>query len=367
MAADLRALVELETPSEHKELLDAGLSEIHRWLATRLGEPAQLHRHDGGAHGDVLEAAYPGAMPGEVLILCHYDTVWPAATLADWPFEVVDGRASGPGTFDMKSGIVQAVWAVRCARELGLPLPSVRFLLTGDEEIGSPAGRAHIERLSEGALATLVLEASLNGAVKTGRKGVGLFDVVVTGVEAHAGLEPDAGVSAIHQLALLVPRLAALADRALGTTVNVGLISGGTARNVIAGQAWCALDIRVAEPAEMARLDAAFAELRPADPRARVSVRGEWNRPPMVPNPPSQRLFKLAHQVAAELGIALAEVSVGGASDANFVSALGRPVLDGLGALGGGAHSRHEHVLLDHLSQRTALLTNLLVALGNPG
>ncbi|KAA9150276.1 M20 family metallopeptidase [Amycolatopsis acidicola] len=364
MTEDLRALVGLETPSEDKELLDAGLSGIRRWLTRRLGEPAESHRHDGGEHGDVLEVLYAGEVPGEVLFLCHYDTVWPAGTLANWPFEVVDGKASGPGAFDMKSGIVQAVWSVRCARALGLPLPAVRFLLTGDEEVGSPAGRAHIERLSAGVRATLVLEASLDGAVKTGRKGVGLFDVVVHGVEAHAGLEPDAGASAIHELAMLIPEIAALGDKARGTTVNAGLISGGTARNVVAGQAWCALDVRVASVAEMRRVDAALARLRPSDPRARVTLRGEWNRPPMVPNPPSQRLFKLAHQVAAELGFALGEVSVGGASDANLVSALGRPVLDGLGGLGGGAHARHEHVLLEHLPRRTALLTNLLVALG---
>lgn len=363
MAEDLRFLVELETPSEDKALLDTGLTSIAGWLAARLGPPGDVRRHDGGGHGDVLEATYPGTAPEHVLFLCHYDTVWPAGTVADWPFRVEGARASGPGTFDMKLGIVQAVWALRCARELGLRVPTVRLLLCGDEEIGSPAGRAHIERLSEGALATLVFEASLNGALKTGRKGVGLFDVTVFGVEAHAGLEPFAGVSAIHELAGLIPVIAALGDREKGTTVNIGLVGGGTALNVVAGKATCGIDIRVAEPAETARLDAAFAALKPADPRARVTVRGEWNRPPMVPNPPSQRLFKLAHRVGAGLGLSIEEVSVGGASDANFVSALGRPVLDGLGAVGGGAHARHEHVLLDHVPVRTALVTGLLTAL----
>ncbi|UIJ63927.1 M20/M25/M40 family metallo-hydrolase [Amycolatopsis acidiphila] len=367
MARDLRFLVGLETPSEDKALLDAGLSAIEGWLVERLGPPGELHRHDGGAHGDVLEASYPGEAPGHVLFLCHYDTVWPAGTLADWPFRRAGTIASGPGTFDMKLGIVQAVWALRGARALGLRVPTVRLLLNGDEEIGSPVGRAHIERLSEGALATLVFEASLDGAVKTGRKGVGLFEVTVVGVEAHAGLDPLAGVSAIHQLAELIPVLAALGDPAKGTTVNVGLVNGGTALNVVAGKAGCGLDIRVADPAETARLDAALAALRLSDPRARLTVRGEWNRPPMVPNPATRRLFELARRVGAGLGLDLAQVSVGGASDANFVSALNRPVLDGLGALGGGAHARHEHVLLDHLPVRTALVAGLLSALSPAG
>lgn len=363
MTEDLRFLVEHETPSEDKTLLDAGLTAIAHWLAERLGPPGEIRRHDGRGHGDVLDLTYPGAAPGHVLFLCHYDTVWPAGTLAGLPFRVEGARASGPGTFDMKLGIVQAVWALRCARQLGLQVPTVRLLLTGDEEIGSPVGRAHIERLSEGALATLVFEASLDGALKTGRKGVGLFDVTVSGIEAHAGLEPFAGVSAIHELAGLIRVIAAMGNWEKGTTINVGVIGGGTALNVVAGRASCGIDIRVADPTETARLDAAFAALKPSDPRARVTVRGEWNRPPMVPNPLTQRLFKLAHQVGAELGLNIDEVSVGGASDANFVSALGRPVLDGLGALGSGAHARHEHVLLDHVPVRTALVTGLLTAL----
>ncbi|TVT00343.1 M20 family metallopeptidase [Amycolatopsis bartoniae] len=363
MTADLRRLVELETPSEDKPLLDTAATALTRWVAARLGPGVAGRRHHGGDHGDVLEVTCPGSAPGHVLLLCHYDTVWPAGTLAGWPFRAERGRASGPGTFDMKLGVVQAVWALRCAHELGLAVPTVRLLLTGDEEIGSPVGRAHIERLSAGALATLVFEASLDGALKTGRKGVGLFDVTVLGVEAHAGLEPAAGVSAIHQLAELIPAITALGDEDRGTTVNVGLVRGGTALNVVAGQAGCGIDVRVAQPGETARLDAGFAALRTSDPRARLTVRGEWNRPPMVPNEATRRLFALAAGVGAELGLALSEVSVGGASDANFVSALDRPVLDGLGALGGGAHARHEHVLLDQVPVRTALVTGLLTAL----
>ncbi|MFF9809352.1 M20 family metallopeptidase [Streptomyces coeruleorubidus] len=365
MTGDLRRLVELETPSDDKELLTAGLAAVKAWTHHRLGPPDDARRYDGGPHGDMLELLYRGTSPAVVLVLCHYDTVWPAGTLAEWPFRVSeDGRATGPGVFDMKCGLVQAVWALRLLRELDLPRPSVRLLLNGDEEIGSPASRPHIERLSEDAAATLVCEASAGpeGALKTSRKGVGLFEVTVDGVEAHAGLDPHRGASAVHALAELVTRVAGLGSRERGTTVNVGLISGGTGRNVVAGRASCGIDVRVPDPAEAARVDASLASLAPSDPRVRVSVTGGWNRPPMVPTPGSRLLFKQARAAAEELGWPLRETAVGGASDGNFVSALGRPVLDGLGAVGDGAHARHEHVLLDHLPARTALLAGLLMA-----
>ncbi|MDQ1021404.1 M20 family metallopeptidase [Streptomyces afghaniensis] len=365
ITGDLRRLVELETPSDDKELLTAGLAAVEAWTHDRLGPPDESRRYDGGPHGDMLELLYRGTSPAVVLVLCHYDTVWPAGTLAGWPFRVgEDGRAGGPGVFDMKCGLVQAVWALRLLRELDLPRPSVRLFLNGDEEIGSPASRPHIERLSEDATATLVCEASAGpeGALKTSRKGVGLFEVTVEGVEAHAGLDPYRGASAVHALAELVTRLAGLGSWERGTTVNVGVIGGGTGRNVIAGRASCGIDVRVLDPAEAARVDAALASLAPSDPRVRVSVTGGWNRPPMVPTPASRLLFAQAHAAAEELGWPLRETAVGGASDGNFVSGLGRPVLDGLGAVGDGAHARHEHVLLDHIPPRTALLAGLLMA-----
>lgn len=365
MTDDLRALVELETPSDDKELLTAGLAAIEEWTHRRLGPPDERRHHDGGPHGDMLELLYEGTSPETVLILCHYDTVWPAGTLAEWPFRITeDGRASGPGVFDMKCGLMQAVWALRLLRELDLPRPAVRLFLNGDEEIGSPASQPHVERLSEGVAATLVCEASAGpeGALKTRRKGGGIFELTVEGVEAHAGLEPERGASAVHALAQLVTRMAGLGDPELGTTVNVGVISGGTGRNVVAGRARCGIDVRIAVPAETARVDAAFAALRPSDPRVSVTLTGGWSRPPMVPNPASQLLFKQAQAIAAELGWTARETSVGGASDGNFVAALGRPVLDGLGAVGDGAHARHEHVVLEHLPDRTALIAGLLSA-----
>ncbi|WP_342776306.1 M20 family metallopeptidase [Nonomuraea terrae] len=363
MLDDLRAVVELETHSYDKAMLVKGLRAIRARVVGHLGTPDDEILHEGGQHGDVLELTYRGTAPGTVLMLSHYDTVWPTGTLTSWPFAIMDDKVTGPGVFDMKTGLVQAVWALRGLRELGLPHPSVRFLFNGDEEIGSPASREFIEAASEDALATLVFEASLDGAVKTARKGVGLFNVTVTGVEAHAGLDPYAGANAIHALAEIVTTLAGAGSRERGTTVNVGLINGGTGRNVAAGRATCGVDVRVGDPAEMARIDEVFAGLRASDPRVTVAATGEWNRPPMVPNAPSQRLFKEAQAVASGFGWQLEETAVGGASDGNFVSALGRPVLDGLGAVGDGAHARHEHVLVEHIPERTALAIGLITAL----
>ncbi|MEU6352878.1 M20 family metallopeptidase [Streptomyces sp. NPDC047072] len=360
MTDDLRALVELETPSHDKELLNKGLAAIETWTQDRLGPPDAVRRYDGGPHGDMLELLYAGTAPTTALVLCHYDTVWPAGTLAEWPFEVTGGRASGPGVFDMKCGLVQAVWALRLLRELDLPRPAVRLFLNGDEEIGSPASRPHIERLSEDVVATLVCEAAAGpeGALKTARKGVGLFEVDVEGVESHAGLDPDRGASAVHALAELVTRIAGLGSREHGTTVNVGMIGGGTGSNVVAGRAYCRIDVRVAVPSEADRIDAALAGLRPSDPRVKATVTGGWNRPPMVPG--TGLLFRQAQLIATDLGASLDETAVGGASDGNFVAALGRSVLDGLGAVGDGAHARHEHVLLEHIPTRTALIAGLL-------
>ncbi len=364
MLDDLRTIVELETHSYDKPMLDKGLDALRAWVFERLGTPGVEARHTDPVRGDVLELTYPGTTPGTVLLLSHYDTVWPTGTLAGWPYTAEDGRITGPGAFDMKLGLVQSVWALRGLRELGLPHPTVKFLFNGDEEIGSPFSRPHIEAASEGALATLVFEASLDGKLKTARKGVGLFDVAVAGVEAHAGLDPYAGASAIHALAEIVGRLAVAGSREHGTTVNVGTISGGTGRNVTAGHATCGVDVRVAESSEMDRIDTVFAELAASEPRVTVSVDGEWNRPPMTPNDPSRELFAKARTVAAGHGWDLEETAVGGASDGNFVSALGRPVLDGLGAVGGGAHARDEHVLVAHIPERTSLTIGLIAALG---
>ncbi|QUH03694.1 M20 family metallopeptidase [Saccharopolyspora erythraea] len=358
--ADLRRLVESETPSNDKQALDAGLADIGTWLTERLGEPVARERHDGGHYGDVLDITLPGTASGTVLLLCHYDTVWPVGTLAEWPFTTEGDRITAPGCLDMKLGIVHGVWALRLLRELEIPHPSVRFLLNGDEEIGSHSSRPHIERACTESTATLVLEPSRAGKAKIRRKGLGLFDLAVRGVESHAGLDPAAGASAIHALAELIPAVTALAAPDRGTTINIGLISGGTVRNVVAGRAGCEIDIRIQDPEEMPRIDAGFAALAVADDRIEVEVTGGWNRPPMNPNPPSERLFDHARAAAEDIGRTLEGTSVGGVSDANFVSALGKPVLDGLGAVGAGPHSRDEHVVPSESPGQIAMLAGLI-------
>ncbi|WP_245645296.1 M20 family metallopeptidase [Pseudonocardia acaciae] len=364
MLADLGDYVRRETPSTDKALLDAGLAWVEASLLAPLGAAERVARVEGGEHGDARVFDYPGRSgAAPVLALCHYDTVWPAGTLAELPFAVDGDRVTGPGVFDMKAGLVQLVWALRALDAAELPRPPVRLVLNGDEELGSPASRPVIESAARGARAALVFEASQAGAVKTARKGVGIFRVEARGVQAHAGLDPEGGVSAVDELARVVLALHALADLAAGTSVNVGIIGGGTARNVIAGHAHAEVDVRVSSAAEAARVDAALAALRPADPRAAITVTGGWNRPVMERGEGTAALFATAAEVAAGMGVTLEECSVGGASDGNFVAALGVPVLDGLGAVGDGAHARHEHISIAGMLERAALTAGLLTAL----
>lgn len=363
MLADLRTYVELESPSSDKKSLDSTLAWLGSWLRDRLGEPAQLRRVDGGERGDIEIRDYPGTGAEPILLLCHYDTVWPLGTLAEIPFRIDGDRGTGPGIFDMKSGLVHAVWALKALDAAGLARPPIRLLLNGDEETGSLASRPVIESSAAGVAAALVFEASANGAIKTSRKGVGIFRVDATGIEAHAGLDPEKGCSAIDEIARVVLHLHGLTDLSRGTSVNVGIIEGGTGTNVAAGHASARLDVRVSSQEETDRIDRALAELRPHDPRATLTVSGDWNRPVMERTPTTVALYERARVVARGLDIQLEEISVGGASDGNFVAAIGVPVLDGFGAIGDGAHARHEHISVQGMLERTALAAATLHAL----
>lgn len=357
--ADLSLLVGLETPSDRPDLLRPALDRIEAWLDERLGTPQRRVRHDGGQRGDVLDLTWSGTADGAVLSLCHYDTVWPEGTLAAWPLTRDGDVLSGPGVLDMKAGIVQTVWMLLALRALGAPHPALRLVLTGDEETGSLASSAHLSAAAAEVDLTLVSEPSAAGAAKVQRKGIMIVDLVVTGVEAHAGLDPDAGASAVHELALLVPQVVALADRERGTTVNVGMVQGGTGRNVAAGSARALVDVRIQEDGEMDRLERDLRALRVTDPRTTLEVVVDRNRPPMNPNPATEAHLAVLAEVAAELGEDVGLVPVGGASDANFVAALGLPVIDGLGGIGAGPHARHEHVLVSGLPRQTALMAGL--------
>jgi glutamate carboxypeptidase len=362
LADDLVGYAEQETPSDDLALLGKGLAHVEEWLTDRLGEPAGRARHESTEHGDVVVLEYAGKGAHPLALLAHYDTVWGAGTLDDWPVRVDGDRITGPGVFDMKAGLVQAVWAVRALRAAGVPHPPLRLLLNGDEEIGSPFSRPLIERACADAAAVLVFEASADGAVKTGRKGVGIFDLRVRGVESHAGLDPESGSSAIDEIARLVLQLHAAAEPAAGTTVNVGVLQGGTRSNVVAGSARAGVDVRVRSVQAQERIDQLLRGLAPRDPRVRVTVRGGWNRPVMEPSTAIASVYALAHRAAERLGFELRETSVGGASDGNFAAAMGRPVLDGLGAVGGGAHARHEHVSIEGMVERAAVAAAVIGA-----
>lgn len=361
MLEDLRRLVHLESPSSRKDLLTIALEATRAWLLERLGEPLQEQMHDGGDYGDVLELVWKGTVEGQVLFVCHYDTVWPEGTIDKWPMTIDGDHVSGPGTFDMKAGLVQSVWSLLAARHLGLEHPDVRILLNGDEEIGSHASRPHIETAAAQALVTLVTEPSADGHIKTQRKGMLLVDIHAIGVESHAGLNPLEGASAIHTLAGIIPDITQLALPEQGTTVNVGTFHGGSTRNVVAGTASCQVDIRIQDPAEQDRLREGLQALKSPDPRVKIQMEMDWNRPPMNPNTASLPFIELAKSVAAERGTDLQQVAVGGASDANFIAALGLPVIDGLGAIGAGPHARHEHLLASGLPSQVALITGILL------
>ncbi|MEU3124570.1 2-dehydropantoate 2-reductase [Streptomyces albidoflavus] len=363
MVADLAEYTSQESASDDLEALDACLAWVRHWLDGALGAPAHEEIRPRAEAGDLMIRRYPGTGARPVLLLGHYDTVWPTGTLDQWPFRRDGDRITGPGVFDMKAGLVQAVWALKALDALGLARPACTLLLNGDEETGSLTSSDDLVAEARESRAALVFEAAADGAVKTARKGVGLFTVTVTGQEAHAGLDPQAGASATEELAHQILRLAGLRDLAAGTSLNAGVIEGGTRSNVTAGRATARLDVRVATAAEQERIGAALAALRSVDPRTTVEVSGGWNRPVFERTDQVAELAGLAQRCAATLGLDLREAAVGGASDGNFVVAAGVPVLDGIGAVGSGAHARSENTSVNGMVERAALTATVLTAL----
>ncbi|GAA0900341.1 M20 family metallopeptidase [Pseudonocardia zijingensis] len=368
IVADIEALVRLETPSTDKVLLGRGLDWLRKRTEQVVGAPDAVELVDGGERGDVLVLTYAGTGAAVVTFLCHYDTVWDAGTFAGRPYALDGDTAVGPGIFDMKAGCIQAVWSLAALRAAGLPAPTVRIVYTGDEEIGSEASRATIERYAAGSDLVMLFEPSEQGCVKTERKGIGRFFATVHGRAAHAGNHYEEGVSAVDELARLTVALHGLTDLSAGTTVNVGVVAGGTRSNVVAAQANAEIDVRVARVAEMERIDAALAAVRPHHPNARIELTGGWNRPPMERSELTVAPYRIARDVAALLGRELGEVAVGGGSDGNFAAALGVPVLDGMGAVGGHPHAPGEFIAVSASVDRVAIATGVLAALGaGPG
>lgn len=357
MLAALERLVVAESPSPDKVACDACADEVAELFRQRTGVRAVRHRRPD--RGDHLEIRI-GTGSEPIVILCHHDTVWPQGTLARLPFRVDGDRVAGPGTYDMKAGIVEAAFAL----ERATPRREVIVLSTSDEEIGSTSSRALIEGTARGAIAVLVLEpAATGGALKTTRKGIADFILEVDGRAAHAGVEPEKGVSAIEEMAHQVLALKALADPANGTTINVGVVEAGTRPNVVAAHARAEVDVRFSRASEAERVVAGIRGIQPTLSGARLRVIGGVDRPPMERTPGIVRLAELAQHLAGELGFALPETSTGGGSDGNFTAALGVPTLDGLGPDGGGAHADSEHLLVASWLRRTELLRRLIESL----
>ncbi len=345
MVEALRRLVEAESFSTDAEGVARCADVIDTLCRDLLGsgtEPAGQHRiwRRGG-----------GGSP--VLLLCHFDTVWPPGTLATFPFEHVDGVIRGPGTFDMKAGIVQALWALREVRD-----GPVTVLFTGDEETGSHSSRPLIEDEARGARAVLVLEPAEGTNLKVARKGIGGWRVEVAGRAAHAGLEPEKGVNAAVELASLIEAIDAFGRPEEGTSVTVTMVGGGSASNVVPESAWCEVDVRMWTDQEAERVRQALEGLRPGLPGASIEVRGGINRGPL-----ERAATETLYRRVLELGYDVGGAEVGGASDGNFTGALGVPTLDGLGPVGGGAHARDEHVIVEEMPKRAEMVARLVASL----
>ncbi len=357
MLGRLRDLVLIESPTDDPHGVDRAAAFVASLITKIGGSPYVLHS-DG--FGGILEVRFGASGPRRpILLLGHLDTVWPVGTLAKMPWRQADGRVWGPGVLDMKAGVLMAVTALKILKTIGLER-SVTLLLNSDEEVGSVVSRPTTERLALESSAVFVLEPAQGLAYKTARKGVGAYTLHVTGVAAHAGVDFEKGHSAIREIARLVETASNFTDLSKKRTVNCGVLHGGSRSNVVAESATVEVDVRVATAADGEAVDALFQSLQCIDPLCRLQISGGINRPPMERTPGTIVLFERARSLAAELGFTLEEAATGGGSDGNFTSALGVPTLDGMGAVGDGAHAAHESVVIEHLVPRTALLAAMI-------
>jgi glutamate carboxypeptidase len=362
LVSTIRQLVEIESPSDNKAAVDR-VSEAVAQKFSQLGGEVRIHpAKDFGNH---LQVDFAGKSAKPVLLLGHYDTVYPLGTLATMPCRVMDDKLTGPGVLDMKSGIalmLQALAALQ-AWHGGLPRP-VTVLLVSDEEVGSDSSRAITESLAKKAAAVLVLEPSdgSQGAVKTARKGVGEYLVKITGKASHAGLDFQKGVNAILELARQIEKISSFTDLKKGLTINVGIVSGGSRTNVVPAEALAQVDVRIGRMKDAAGIDKKMRSLHPFNRKCKLEITGGINRPPMERTAGVAALYAHAVAIARDLGWKLGEAAVGGGSDGNITAGLGIPTLDGLGGVGDGAHAPHEHILISELPRRAALVAGLIEA-----
>lgn len=363
----IRALVETESPSGD-EAGSCGVVNLLTEAADRIeavNEIKRIHAPDFGQHL-VIKAFAPQIGNGQILVVGHTDTVHARGSVAERPWRVESGKIYGPGVFDMKANCALIVEVLRAMAELKLvPRYSITVALTCDEEVGSFSGWPLLEETAKSSntrYAFVMEPPALGGRVKTGRKGTGIFALKVEGKAAHAGLEPEKGASAILELARQTERLHSINGSGSGITVNVGVVHGGTRSNVVAAEAQAEIDIRFSTEAESREIERLFAGLTPIDERTRVFVSGGINRPPLERTPAVVELFEKARAIAAQVDFELGEAQVGGASDGNFLAALGIPVLDGLGICGDGAHAVHEHIEAGDIARRGALIGGLLLS-----
>ncbi|MGO8791694.1 MAG: M20 family metallopeptidase [Terriglobia bacterium] len=359
----LRQAVEIESPSQNRAAIGR-MADFFAQECSKRGAKVQLLHHPAAGSALVAEFWEGAGAPKPILLLGHLDTVWDIGMLAEMPFHVQDGCAYGPGIYDMKSGVVCALWAVQALTTLEITPPGpVRLFLNADEEVSSVAFRDELLAEARRARAVLVLEpAASHGALKTSRKGVGEFQITVRGRSAHAGINPMAGVNAISELARQIPRIEKLGRPKRGLTVNVDVIQGGTRVNVIPELAVARVDVRVPTARDREKIESQMRALTPIHPEARLEITGGVNRPPLE-RKMATALFAKACELGRQMGLELTEASTGGGSDGNFTAALGIPTLDGLGGTGDGAHARHEHVVLSELPGRAALLAALMATL----
>ncbi len=371
IVALIREMVECESPTGSPQSINRFIDLLIE--STRgLADPQIAPAPNAGNHLRLEFRIRSQTNQSQILALGHSDTVWPLGTLKQMPFRNADGRLWGPGVLDMKAGIAFFLYAVRTLIELEIPAANkVVLLVVSDEETGSKTSRAITEAEASRSESVLVLEpgTGLTGKLKTARKGVGRYTVAIEGKASHAGVDFENGASAILEASHQLQKIASFTDLKRGTTVNPGVISGGTVSNVIAAEARIDLDVRVADLQAAETIDTQLRSLTPFDTRCRVQIEGGLNRPPMQRTPAIAALFAKAKRIAADLGIDLEESSTGGGSDGNFTAALGIPTLDGLGAVGEGAHAPNESILLDRIPDRIALLAGLLTldpGLGTP-